>query len=429
MDKIVQPLPPVVGVGFGAVATVDCPIGPNYHVIWAEITATVAAGKIATLQDFADMILVKANGRVQRAHLATELDALNMLNGPEFQCNVTGGTGAAYGVMVAPTTTVGTSSGFAVGDLIALPACGGNALVPTLLQVTTATAGALTAVRVLNPGCYTIGNTTAFTAAGLVPTIVRSAAGVIGTATLAATMVALPSTMIPPGILSDKLMQPTIPQGGDTVTVQLPIFLAEPSRKSYSATESFSWPTAWPNGYMWESLTVDISVPSTGNLDTTKPLTILAYAETDARLGSLDAAGVPIENIVRFSRLGVGYTGAGDLFITNLTKKDVYQQISLFGQAADIITAAKVKVSNVTKREVTAARNNAALIARQLNEAALTPTRFDLVFDYTDLPTDSLILSANGKVASSFQVIATLGTATAANKQIFCISQIYGPLE
>lgn len=61
--------------------TIDVPVGPRYHEIWIEANAG-ASKKLIT--DLLGEIRVKINGKVQRVHTATELNNLNVLNGPKY---------------------------------------------------------------------------------------------------------------------------------------------------------------------------------------------------------------------------------------------------------------------------------------------------------------------------------------------------------
>lgn len=72
--------------------TIDVPCGPRYHEIWIGANAG-AAKKLIT--DLIGEIRVKLNGKTQRVHTATELNNLNVLNGPQY-ASVGGLTNATY---------------------------------------------------------------------------------------------------------------------------------------------------------------------------------------------------------------------------------------------------------------------------------------------------------------------------------------------
>ena len=88
-------LPTFNAVATGQTATVDLPLGIQYHAIWLEVGdnggTTIASGNL--LGD----IRVKINGKVQRTHSAVELNALNGVNGTAYLLKTSGTAGqAAY---------------------------------------------------------------------------------------------------------------------------------------------------------------------------------------------------------------------------------------------------------------------------------------------------------------------------------------------
>jgi hypothetical protein len=208
----------------------------------------------------------------------------------------------------------------------------------------------------------------------------------------------------------------------------IPIFFAEPWRKSYAATESMAWYTAWQDGSTVRSFQMEITVPARDTALLDAGITINAYAETDSALGPLDSNKKPVALITKWNRLAVPYTGTGDLYITSLPKRDVYLQISAF-QATDSISAAKVKVDSRIVRDITKGRNDQTLIGRAMYEAALVEKRFDIVFDYSDLPTDGLVMQAGDKQVQDFQVILTMAAAAATSKIVSLVSQTFGGID
>ena len=218
------------------------------------------------------------------------------------------------------------------------------------------------------------------------------------------------------------------PQSGAITVFYIPIFLAEPWRKSYAATESMAWYTAWQDGSTLRSFQMEITVPAIDAAVFDAGITINAYAETDTALGPLDANKKPVALITKWNRLGIPYTGTGDLYIVTLPKQDVYLQISAF-QATDPISAAKVKVDSRIVRDITKARNDQTLIGRGMNESAMGEFRFDIVFDYSDLPTDGLVMQAGTQQVQDFQVVLTMATASATSKIVSLVSQVYGGID
>ena len=313
MDKIIKTLPTVIGVVAGQVATSEIPIGPRIHVVWAEAVVK-KTGAAPALSDILGLINVKVNGKVQRAMTATELVALNELNGDDYKLRWQKSTdnGATYGALGTPA-------------------------------------------------------------------------------------------------LAD----------GDTVKFQVPIYFAEPWRKEYKASDFGAWPTAWSNGAKLASFQIELTVPNVAGCSLHA---LSTWAEQDKVLGQV-VNGAPVFNITKWVRNSVPYTGAGELDITTLPRRDFLQALHLFAQTADPITAIEVNVDNDQKRKVTKTQNDQSLIGKNLNAAGILATRFDVVFDYDDRPDSALNL--NGVL--DFLVKPTLASAAAASKTITVISESYGP--
>ena len=247
---------------------------------------------------------------------------------------------------------------------------------------------------------------------------------------------------------------PQGPQVAKQTVFYLPIFFREPWRSSYSAKEMMAWPTAWSDGSVLPSFTMELQLPNiSANVLAGNVPIFNVYAETDTLLGSLDANKNPIANITKWKRQGLVYSGAGDLVVTNLNKREVYNQISLFcaycngkgrfaGQtpaqqitdqndltAFDYISRAKIEVDNRTVRDTSKTISDQGLCGDDFNEAALPADRLDIVFDKSDLPTDGLVMEANGNTVKDFRLTATLATGAAQNKTISALMQVYGAIE
>jgi len=328
MDKVIKPTAPLAGVGFGQTATLDIPPGPRFHALWLEVVVTAAAGVTLALSNW-DKILglinLKINGKVQRAHTAAELDAIQTSYGTDNAANAYNHDG---GVL-----------------------------------------------------CYSGG-------------------------------------------------LPQVPVAAKETVFYLPIFLAEPWRKSYAAQESMAWYTKWQDGSLLQSFQLEVTIPTldAAVLLAGSTIAINCLAETDTATGPLDTTQSPVALITKWKRLTVPYAGSGDLYITNLPRRDVYLQISAF-QATDSISSAKVKVDGRDVRDVTKGRNDQTLIGRGMNEAGIVEKRFDIVFDYSDLPTDGLVMQAGPNQVQDFQLILNMAAAAAANKTVTLISQTYGGID
>lgn len=264
---------------------------------------------------------------------------------------------------------------------------------------------------------------------------------------------------------------PDAPVAGKQTIFKLPIFFREPWRSSYAVRDMFCWPTAWPNGSVLSSLTMELTVPpASANIDTSDhtaagvpvPLQINCYSEVDNQLGSMDkATGKPVMLINRWERSGAVYGGSGLLVVSTLPKKDLLSQMSLFSSyltghgpipgsdAAtiladqndltkfDAVLSAKVEVDNVTIRDAAKDNSDQFLIDEDFNEAALPPDRLDVVFDKSDRPDDALVLQAGANTVKDFVVTLNVGGQTvpglaggavvAANKSVTILRQSYGP--
>lgn len=226
------------------------------------------------------------------------------------------------------------------------------------------------------------------------------------------------------------------PQVASQTTMLLRINFSEPWRKSYAAREARALPTAWPDGTVLKSMQLKLGCPNTGKISGAAPYTMRVHTVTDTMLGTLDANKNPVRLFNKWYRLSVPYTGAGDLPIVNPVKITpgllaALEEQTFFCQAGDDISRVIVTADSRQVRDVIKAVNDVLLLDNGYNPALNTGNadRFDLDYDYSDLPTDGLILSsANGRV-QTHKIVATLIAAAAANKTISLISQVYGPLD
>lgn len=331
-NKFITPLPPVIGVTASAVATLDIPVGPRYHVIWLDVSGKTRSSAVPTLSDVLGDIKVKVNGRVQRIHSATEINAIQSNFGQDYSVNYA--TAAAPNALLGFVQSAGTLATYAA---------------PTT---------ALTA------------NTTAY-------------------------------------------------------RFRVPIFLAEPWRKQYVATDAMAWPTTWPGGKGLIG-TFQIEITCGANVADNG---ITAYAEMDYQQGVVDANGNPVLQVSKWNRLDipVGTVTAADQYITSLPRQDIYQQISIFtADTSKYVSSIKVKVENNVIRDVTKGQLDISNLARGMNPNALLANRFDLIFDYDDLPSSALPMIYGGKQVQDFQVIPNMTTDAGTTMRV--AYQTFGPL-
>jgi hypothetical protein len=205
---------------------------------------------------------------------------------------------------------------------------------------------------------------------------------------------------------------------GHTARFRLTVFFSEPFRKSYLAEQSMAWPTSWPGNRTLDSFQVTIDVPNSANFTNHD---IKCYSVTDNGLGFVDKDGNPIFLISKWWRSTIPYTAAGELFITDRPRRDVYQELNFFAQTADPISNVKIKVDGVEIRDVPKAINDADLVSQGM--VAPSASRFKIVFDRDDKPDSAMPM--NG--VRDFQIIATLPTAAATSKIVTLVTQVYGP--
>ena len=254
---------------------------------------------------------------------------------------------------------------------------------------------------------------------------------------------------------------PRGPQAGNYTGFYLPVFLREPWRDSYAARDMYCWPTTWADGSVLSSFQMSLAIPAASqNVNSTVAPTINVYAEMDSVVGSLDpTTKTPVQLITKWKRQPFVYNGAGQLVVTALTKREIYNQISLFSAyinpapgrlyvgpmpgntpaqiildqndptAFDPVTYCKVEVDNRTVRDVKRLISDQMLVDNNFSEGALPLDRLDVVFDESDVPTDGLVMQANGQSVLDFRLTLTLASAQAQNMSVAALMQIYGGIE
>jgi len=225
---------------------------------------------------------------------------------------------------------------------------------------------------------------------------------------------------------------PQAPQAASQTVFFLRINFSENFRKSYSAVESRAWPTAWPDGSVLKSMSLEIAVPNTGNVDGTKTFAINCSSITDSQLGALDANKKPITNICKWYRQAVPVTASGDLPIVNLVKTSpgilaILEQHTFFNSGTDNIQRIIATADTRQIRDVIKPLNDQLLLDHMFNPAFQNAQVFEFVYDYTDLPTDGLVLASATSAVGTYKLTATLTVAAATNINV--ISQVYGPID
>jgi hypothetical protein len=192
----------------------------------------------------------------------------------------------------------------------------------------------------------------------------------------------------------------------------LPIFFAEPWRKSYAATDSMAWGTGDISSFQLE---IDFLANN--------PTAIYAVAEVDNSIVTVNGktAQAPLGLISKVYRNILPYTGSSALY-TNFPKRDFYQSISFFDST---ITKVTVTVDSYRIRELLKVDNDPILTSRGMVPVS---TRFDVVFDYDDVPTSALpMVNANGDRVQDFQI--QIDSSSGTTRNINALYTLFGPAD
>lgn len=257
-----------------------------------------------------------------------------------------------------------------------------------------------------------------------------------------------------------------------TSTWVIDIFLAEPTRDSYTARKSFSWPTRWGNsavGGFPANYTCNIQAavgvpqastqagvtlsnpamrfeamydaklgPIVGAVGGTAPgvigSDILAAIGIPAGAGTSSPVGAPIMPITQFYRWSVPY-GSVAVQVRGTDwpfNKGSLQQLSLFmptdqpdyiqGVQLLLDTAFKVKTNKASIEKMNRAWGWSELYgAGTAGNDYVAASALHLALDFSDDPSDSLTSVSY----TTLELDLTLSQAASANKQIIAIAQFY----
>jgi len=235
-----------------------------------------------------------------------------------------------------------------------------------------------------------------------------------------------------------------------TSTWVLDVWFSEPTRDSYTARKAFAWPTSWANKAIGNfpanytaHIQLAIGVPNDASL--TNPAMRAEYMAdavqgplVDANLAALlqnagisaPAVGTPIMPVTHWYQFPEDYSSSALVIRKWPFAGGTIQEIDLFCQAGDDVTAFTVLADNVIKRKTTKSS------AHQLNEAWGWNTGYGagmagidyvfadkatIPFDFDDDPASALSTAD----FSTLELDITLNQAVAANKSITFIAQVY----
>jgi hypothetical protein len=189
-----------------------------------------------------------------------------------------------------------------------------------------------------------------------------------------------------------------------TTTFILPIFLAEPWRKSNRDQDALAWGTG-----NLDSFQLEIDITSSA------PTTLQVIAQIDNSIVQQDGKNVqqPMGLIVKWDRVQLPLTGTTpDYGTASFPIRDNYQSIHIT-DAGGTFTSYALKVDNFVIREVTKSENDAIL-----THYGMTPVsgRLDIVFDHDDFLNSALPTQGpDGRRIQDLKLSLVSNTATARN--------------
>jgi len=208
--------------------------------------------------------------------------------------------------------------------------------------------------------------------------------------------------------------------GGNTTRTTTFIFtvnLAEPARDNFATRNFFSWPTLWASGRKVQ-ITAELTLPA--NAGIANPV-IRANESFDYTLGPT-ANGQDVMPITHWYLDPQGYASQNFL-LRDWPYRGIIQQMTVFSPdgSNDYVGAFELSGDDDVKVKATKAAVDKMYDDYDFNSAGILPGMFDLVFDYTDDPSDALDMTA----FKTFQLSLTLTAAAAGNKTLNIVSQVY----
>ena len=189
-----------------------------------------------------------------------------------------------------------------------------------------------------------------------------------------------------------------------TTTFQLPIFLAEPWRKSNRDQDLLAWGTG-----NLDSFQLEIDITSSA------PTTLGVIAQIDNSIVQQDGRSVqqPMGLITKWDRVQLPLTGTSpDYGLASFPIRDNYQSIHIT-DSGGTFASYSLKVDNFVVREVTKSENDSLL-----THYGMTPVsgRLDIVFDHDDFLNSALPTQGpDGRRIQDLKLSLVSGTATARN--------------
>jgi hypothetical protein len=205
--------------------------------------------------------------------------------------------------------------------------------------------------------------------------------------------------------------------GANGATFQLPIFLAEPWRKSNATQDLLAWATGNVDSFQLE---IDLT-NSTNSVDS---LRAVALIDNSIVTDNGREVQQPMGAIVKWFRTVIPAPATTvDINFGAINNRDNYQSIS-FTDSSNVITSYKVIVDGFTVRECTKKENNALLAAY-----GMTPrtTHLDVVFDADDIINNYLpMVGRNGERVQDFRIQLTSSSALTSTT---AVAQVLGPAD
>jgi hypothetical protein len=208
--------------------------------------------------------------------------------------------------------------------------------------------------------------------------------------------------------------------GGNTTRTTTFVFtvnLAEPARDNFATRNLFSWPTLWASGRKVQ-ITAELSVPA--NAGIANPI-IRANECFDYTLGPV-VNGQDVMPITHWYLDPQGYAGLNFL-LRDWPFQGIVQQVTVFSPdgSADYVGTFELSGDDDIKFKGAKAEVDKLYDDYGFNDAGIQAGMFDLVFDFTDDPSDALDMTK----FKTFQMALTLTAAAAGNKTLNIVSQVY----
>jgi hypothetical protein len=203
-----------------------------------------------------------------------------------------------------------------------------------------------------------------------------------------------------------------------TTTFIFTVYFAEPARDNFATRNLFAWPTLWASGRKVQ-ISIELSVPA--NAGIANPV-IRANENFDYTLGPVDSNNNDVMPVTHWYLDPQNYSSV-NFSLRDWPYQGIVQQITIFSPAGsnDYVGTAQVVGDSDLKFSGAKAELDKLYNDYKFNAAGVLPGMADLVFDYTDDPSDALDM----RQFKTFQLNLVLTAAAAGNKSLNIVSQVF----